>query len=192
MHKKRLRMALEELEAGEYPGNLLTTMAKAGERQLICLGSLCSHGGWPGGWIWDGPTTTARILEGLVKRGLAVKVPVPKGQSGGWGEFGETRVRYQATAEVKTLHDRLDILRRRTSDQAIAERRESIARERYETGADYRRVRELIVSAIDHLEETAKGDERDAVLRHTHDISINLRAANRRLGELLEGISKPE
>jgi DNA-binding PadR family transcriptional regulator len=26
---------------------------------------------WPGGWIWENASTTARVLDSLVKRGLA-------------------------------------------------------------------------------------------------------------------------
>ena len=44
---------------------------KLGERQRICLQSLQRHGRWPGGWMWDNRSGTKRILDTLVKRGLA-------------------------------------------------------------------------------------------------------------------------
>lgn len=50
-----------------------------GKNQIGCLQSLARHGGWPGGWYWENDSTTARILDSLVKRGLVTHTaPRPK------------------------------------------------------------------------------------------------------------------
>jgi hypothetical protein len=51
---------------------------KLGNRQLSVLDCLYTHDGWPGGWVWGNTSETVRILDSLVKRGLAVKWAVPQ------------------------------------------------------------------------------------------------------------------
>ncbi|MGL5386667.1 MAG: hypothetical protein ACRDCA_12565 [Serratia sp. (in: enterobacteria)] len=48
---------------------------KLGKNQQSCLEWLYSRKGWfPGcGWIWNGRSGTIRIMESLVKKGVAVK-----------------------------------------------------------------------------------------------------------------------
>jgi len=48
-------------------------MRPLGSRQVGCLRALGDNGGWPGGWYWDNDSTSARILDSLVKRGYAKK-----------------------------------------------------------------------------------------------------------------------
>lgn len=51
---------------------------KLGCNQFACLDSLIRHGAWPGGWVWDNRSGTIRILDSLVKRGMAeTYVPEP-------------------------------------------------------------------------------------------------------------------
>ena len=47
-----------------------------GDTQLSVLKVLCEYGGWGPGfsWIWENRSTTQRICESLVKRGVATKV----------------------------------------------------------------------------------------------------------------------
>ncbi|HET7846977.1 MAG TPA: hypothetical protein VFL72_05750 [Acidimicrobiia bacterium] len=42
-----------------------------GVNQTMVLESLKRHGGWPGGWVWENPSLTRKILNSLVRRGLA-------------------------------------------------------------------------------------------------------------------------
>lgn len=44
-----------------------------GENQKMALDSLRRHGPWPGGWYITNTSTTVRILESLVRRGLVTK-----------------------------------------------------------------------------------------------------------------------
>ena len=44
--------------------------APIGERQKSCLDALKRHGRWPGPWYYDNASTTRRILDSLVTRGL--------------------------------------------------------------------------------------------------------------------------
>lgn len=48
---------------------------KLGERQIGCLRALISHSGWSENcrfsWVWSNCGETVRILDSLVKRGLA-------------------------------------------------------------------------------------------------------------------------
>lgn len=51
-------------------------MRPLGETQRSILSSLVEHKGWHGwgwgcGWLWDTPSNTTRLLNSLVKRGLA-------------------------------------------------------------------------------------------------------------------------
>lgn len=42
-----------------------------GRNQRDVLRALARHGGsWPGGWYWTNASTTVKILNSLVKRGL--------------------------------------------------------------------------------------------------------------------------
>lgn len=55
---------------------------KLGVNQLGVLRSLVEHrlwfgGGWGCGWIWASASNTERILDTLVKRGMAVKAIEP-------------------------------------------------------------------------------------------------------------------
>lgn len=46
-----------------------------GKNQRSVLESLVQHRGWDGGrWVWTNESTTLRILDSLVRRGLAEKV----------------------------------------------------------------------------------------------------------------------
>jgi len=44
-----------------------------GKEQQGVLRSLKDHGSYPGQWVWSNRSTTVRLLESLVKRGLVVK-----------------------------------------------------------------------------------------------------------------------
>lgn len=46
-----------------------------GKNQEACLRALRDTGSFPGGWVWDNTSTTVRILESLVRLGLARKAP---------------------------------------------------------------------------------------------------------------------
>lgn len=48
---------------------------KLGRNQYVILHALREHSGWYEGcaWVWDGPRTTERLLDGLVRRGFATK-----------------------------------------------------------------------------------------------------------------------
>ena len=46
-----------------------------GKNQQGCLDALRRNGPFPGGWVWDNTSTTVRILESLVERGLVRKTP---------------------------------------------------------------------------------------------------------------------
>jgi hypothetical protein len=48
-----------------------------GEVQRICLESLVRHDGYPGGWIYNNHSTTLRVLDALVQRGLATRTEKP-------------------------------------------------------------------------------------------------------------------
>jgi hypothetical protein len=50
-------------------------MRKLGDNQRITLQSLLEHRGWsPGcGWVWNNYSGTVRLLDSLVRRGLAAK-----------------------------------------------------------------------------------------------------------------------
>lgn len=43
---------------------------RLGNVQKDVLASVKEHGGYPGGWMWDTPSHTVRVLDSLVKRGL--------------------------------------------------------------------------------------------------------------------------
>lgn len=47
------------------------TARPLGDVQKRCLHRLVETGRWPGGWVWDTHKGTAKILDTLVKRGLA-------------------------------------------------------------------------------------------------------------------------
>lgn len=55
------------------------TTRPLGENQVHALRALVEHSGWrPGcGWIWANRSTTVRLLDSLVRRGLAVRTDVP-------------------------------------------------------------------------------------------------------------------
>jgi hypothetical protein len=44
--------------------------APLGVNQIEVLKALKKHGDWPGGWVWDNPSLTRKILNSLVRRGL--------------------------------------------------------------------------------------------------------------------------
>jgi hypothetical protein len=46
---------------------------KLGENQAHCLRALRRSGRWPGGWKWGNASATKRILDGLVRKGLATE-----------------------------------------------------------------------------------------------------------------------
>lgn len=48
-------------------------MTKLGKNQQGVLECLVESGKWPAGWIWENDSTTTRLLDTLVKRGLAVR-----------------------------------------------------------------------------------------------------------------------
>jgi hypothetical protein len=42
-----------------------------GNDQLLALEAICAHSSWPGaGWVMTNASTTKRILDSLVRRGL--------------------------------------------------------------------------------------------------------------------------
>jgi len=44
-----------------------------GENQWYVLKSLAENGPYPGGWMWTNHSTTIRLLDSLVRRGLATR-----------------------------------------------------------------------------------------------------------------------
>ncbi len=55
-----------------------------GKNQRTTLKSLAYHGSWPGGWVWENTSSTVRILDSLVKRGLVdMDPPRPMTHQGG-------------------------------------------------------------------------------------------------------------
>jgi DNA-binding MarR family transcriptional regulator len=66
------------------------------------LRTLASHHGWSngGGWSWSGPRTTERLLDSLVKRGLAVREEVSL-------DGHRTHVRYTADPTVQAVWDEM-------------------------------------------------------------------------------------
>lgn len=55
-----------------------------GKNQLSVLSALRRHGCYPGGWVWNTPSGTERILDSLVAAGYARKVACGMGA---WGEM---------------------------------------------------------------------------------------------------------
>lgn len=51
-------------------------MRGLGTSQRAVLRALVRHGSWPGGWIWENDSRTVRVLDSLVRRGLAEHRPV--------------------------------------------------------------------------------------------------------------------
>lgn len=52
-------------------------MRALGKRQQSCLESFVRHAGWPGGWLFENSSTTIRILDSFVTRGLATRTVKP-------------------------------------------------------------------------------------------------------------------
>jgi hypothetical protein len=52
-------------------------MRALGKRQQSCLESFVRHNGWPGGWYFENNSTTIRILDSFVARGLATRTVKP-------------------------------------------------------------------------------------------------------------------
>lgn len=87
---------------------------KLGKNQVGVLGSLLKNGGFPGGWVWDTPGNTIKILDTLVKRGLVHYVEHhrrykinDKGVRA-WVEAGNSPVNshysYRASAKLRELY----------------------------------------------------------------------------------------
>ena len=52
---------------------------KLGPTQTVVLRSLIEYGSWPGGgWIYGNNSTTMRVLDSLVKRGLVERTDGPR------------------------------------------------------------------------------------------------------------------
>lgn len=73
------------------------TRKALGENQQGCLRALEESGDYPGRWMWDNNSSTVRILDSLVRRGLAEAYTVPSS----WP--GETRTRYRITDHGRTV-----------------------------------------------------------------------------------------
>ena len=57
----------------------MNTSVKIGKTQAAMLSALDRHGHWSrtAGWSWKNNSTTERLLESLVKRGLVEKFGLP-------------------------------------------------------------------------------------------------------------------
>jgi hypothetical protein len=53
-----------------------------GPVQRDVLAALVKHGSWPSAWVWDTTSGTVRVLDTLVKRGLAAHDPEAYGVHG--------------------------------------------------------------------------------------------------------------
>lgn len=67
-----------------------------GPHQIECLKLLRKHGTFPGGWVYDTPSGTVKILESLAHRGLAETYRVSDGRGG-------TYTAYRVTAKAKVF-----------------------------------------------------------------------------------------
>jgi len=63
------RKVIDTVNAG--PGRRL------GGIQEGVLKALITHGGYPGGWVWDTRKHTEKVLDSLVKRGLVERTDHP-------------------------------------------------------------------------------------------------------------------
>lgn len=72
-------------------------MRPLGKVQALILESLRSHKRWhPGcGWIWGTYSETVRLLDSLVKRGLATKHETTYTYASVWGNRGGKRIEYR-------------------------------------------------------------------------------------------------
>jgi DNA-binding PadR family transcriptional regulator len=52
---------------------------KLGVNQSIAMRALLEHHSWPGGWICSNYSTTTRLLDGLVRKGLAYRRTTERG-----------------------------------------------------------------------------------------------------------------
>lgn len=75
------------------------TRKALGENQQGCLRALADSGNYPGVWTWGNHSSTVRILDSLVQRGLADTYTVP----GSWP--GETRTHYRITESGRAARD---------------------------------------------------------------------------------------
>lgn len=55
----------------------MSTNRKLGTNQEMALRSLRDHGPYPGSWYLDNDSSTVRVLESLVRRGLVIKCELP-------------------------------------------------------------------------------------------------------------------
>lgn len=68
-------------------------MRSMGKNQRNVLRALRDHRVWPGGWIWENRSTTVKILDSLVKRGLVTeKVTTSINPDTGGRPIGEYRL----------------------------------------------------------------------------------------------------
>ena len=80
-----------------------------GKNQRLALRAMLEHGGWPGtGWIWDNSSSTVRILDSLVRRGLVVRYQTPVLTHAG-KRFPEGHQFHNATSTRYRVHE--DVLR---------------------------------------------------------------------------------
>ena len=75
----------------------MTKPIKLGDTQYNVLWFLEETGGWQlgCGWIWDTPSGTVKIMESLVKKGLAKKTKIPPKYE------GDERYKYRITPQGK-------------------------------------------------------------------------------------------
>lgn len=85
------------------------TTRPLGENQVHALRALVEHSGWrPGcGWIWANRSTTVRLLDSLVRRGLAVRTDVPDRYVP-----GRTSPRYEPTQQGREAYASGSLARR--------------------------------------------------------------------------------
>lgn len=55
-------------------------MTKLGKNQREVLRALVVHRTWPGGWVWENTSSTTRLLDSLVKRGLVKRTDDERGR----------------------------------------------------------------------------------------------------------------
>ena len=93
-------------------------LARLGTDQQGVLDSIARQPYPDGGWHWNGPTATVRLLDGLVKRGLVTKDDA--------GRYAATSAVSKALSDLKAdQHAKMDADRARINAEreAAAERR---------------------------------------------------------------------